>query len=226
MRKLIVANWKMNGDTAIASDFVSKLNNINAREIVLCLPYPYLYLAANKNFSVGGQDCSTQKQGAYTGDISAAMLHDIGCKYVIVGHSERRSYHHETNQMIKEKVKVALQSKVTPIVCVGEKKQGEDIEDLFQQCNESVYDNCIIAYEPVWAIGTGLTPTNDEINEVTTQLQHKYSLPILYGGSINQNNATDIITIPSVSGLLIGGASLDFNVFAKIVNNVVTINKM
>ncbi len=221
MSKLIVANWKMNGNTTMVEDFTHKLNSIASSEVVLCLPHTYLYAAKDKNFSLGGQNCSHQKQGPYTGEVSAGMLYDIGCKYVILGHSERRKHYNETNNIVKQKAKISKQNQLTPIICIGEKDRNTNIEELFKQCEESICDDVIIAYEPVWAIGTGITPTIEEIEKITMQLHNKYNLPILYGGSVTQHNSSDIMKVPTLSGLLVGGSSLDFNVFSQILSTLV-----
>ena len=219
MDKLIIANWKMNGSNSSIRAFVNKLNEIQiGPNIVLCLPYPYLYIGANKNFVLGAQDCHKEKQGSYTGGVSAEMLYDMGCKYVILGHSEMRKYHSEKNHMIKEKALSAINSGLIPIICVGEEKQNSDIEKILQQSMDSLCEDCIVAYEPIWAIGTGITPSIEKIYEITNFLKEMCDVPVLYGGSINHTNAKKILKISSVSGLLVGKSSLNFDTFTHIIN--------
>lgn len=222
MKKLLVANWKMNGNKQFAQNFIEKMNDVHTEhDVVLCLPFPYLYIGERKNFSLGAQDCHDQEKGAYTGDVSASMLKDFGCKYVIIGHSERRLYHGETNQKVRSKAEAAISSGLIPIVCVGEKTHGDNPDNIMQQCAESICKGCIIAYEPLWAIGTGITPNVDEINQVVERLNIGYNAPVIYGGSLNPNNVVHIMRDAKISGLLIGGASLDFNAFQQIVHKLI-----
>lgn len=186
---------------------------------------------------VGAQDCHSEKEGAYTGDVSAGMLAEIGCEYVIVGHSERRKYHYETNETICNKIKAVIAQKMTPILCVGESKEVRDstkfVDFVLRQLKSCVplnvkIENLVIAYEPIWAIGTGVTPTAKQIEEMTLAIKKacdenfaknikNYS--ILYGGSVNVKNASEILAVSNVDGLLIGNASLEvgdfFNICSK-----------
>ncbi len=223
MKKLILANWKMNGNKKMAQKFVLKLSNINSKNsnIILCLPYPYLYIGEQNNkFNLGAQNCHHEEKGAYTGDISAEMLSDMGCKYVILGHSERRSKHNESDRIIQKKAKIALKNFLIPIICVGEKERSSNFDFIKKQCDNSLYDDCIIAYEPVWAIGSNITPELDKIENTANILHENYKLPIIYGGSINTDNACKIAKIKFISGLLIGGASLNINSFLQIVHTI------
>lgn len=204
---------------------------------ILCPPFPYLSQSLNaledpflKPFlKLGGQNCSVRAGGAMTGDVSAPMLQDSGCSYVILGHSERRIYFHETSDMVAQKVVLAQQNALVPIVCIGEtlqeKQSGKTFEVLKEQLKTSLpleaFENqgnpdLIIAYEPVWAIGTGLTPLPQEVNALHRALQEFVEsflglaqIPFLYGGSVNAQNMKGFIQCPCIQGVLVGGASVD-----------------
>ena len=212
-------------------------------DIAVCVPAPYLaqvlaMKAGESNLSVidvGAQDVSTQASGAYTGEVSAAMLKDLGCRYAIVGHSERRQYHCETDALVAEKAKAALASGITPIVCVGEtlteREAGLTEEVVKRQLAAVIHANghCIseivLAYEPVWAIGTGKTASPQEAQTVHAVLrgqlkaatEHFACIKILYGGSMNAANAATLLAQPDIDGGLIGGASLKAKDFLAIV---------
>lgn len=228
MTKLIVCNWKMNLGGADATDFLPALNfksHYNTARLVICPPYTTLALVhdfikhQNLRCQLGAQDCSAAAKGAYTGDISAGMLKQLGCGYVILGHSERRLHHAESNRLVKEKATQALAQGLTPIICIGESeadyKAGKTIAILENQLKGSVPNgNVIIAYEPIWAIGTGKTPTLEEIDAVhkniasiLEKMGHN-DTPILYGGSVNPDNLNQVLPLPHVGGVLIGGASI------------------
>ncbi len=248
-RKILIAgNWKMNGtveDSKIRIDgiknFLSK-KNTNA-EIVVCVPFTLLSKVVdnigNSQINVGAQDCHFNKSGAHTGDISACMISDIGCSHVILGHSERRSDHSETNEIVKSKISSAIENNLTAILCIGEtldeKKQAKTLIVVQEQIknslsNRSTAENTVIAYEPIWAIGTGLTPTSNEISEVHAEIRKFLSslrgedfankIRILYGGSLNPSNAKEILSIADVDGGLIGGASLKHEDFCKIIDSI------
>lgn len=192
----------------------------------------------SSEIKVGGQDCSAHKYGAYTGEISAEMLYDAGCKYVLVGHSERRQYNHETDELVKQKAERAIENSVIPVICVGENLAQREAGDYLQVITEQVRKslpysgseatsdqvgallarglsaNYIIAYEPVWAIGTGKTPTLAEINEVHQAIKKLVDKPVLYGGSVKASNAKEIMASDVVDGVLVGGASLNADEFA------------
>lgn len=239
MRPLtIIANWKMNGSLAANHQLLAELLNdkifqtqTNQKQFGICVPYPYLEQVKKtihtSNLGLGAQDVSDHPYGAYTGDVSANMLKDFDCRYVIIGHSERRQYHQETDALIARKAKAALLADITPIICVGEteqernqqktvqivRKQLQTVLDLLQ----TQISKCIIAYEPVWAIGTGQTPTADEAQEVHRELRLQLAkfddeaaskVPIIYGGSLKPENATELLKMPDIDGGLIGGASL------------------
>lgn len=216
MNKIIVANWKMNGSQPFIQEFFrawEKPNNQN--KVIFCPPFPYILLVKQFCSLVGAQDCHEQDQGAFTGNVSAKMLHDLGCLYVILGHSERRQYHQESNQLIQKKAENAQKNGLTPIICVGEnlecRQSHQAIPTVLAQLAESlpIAGDMIIAYEPIWAIGTGLTATTREIAEMHQAIADVYpNVPILYGGSVTADNAAEIMAISHVDGVLVGGASL------------------
>lgn len=226
--KFIIGNWKMNGNQDDKKSMITALQNIkNTNKIVLCLPFTLL-CGDNSGITIGAQDVSNHPNGAYTGDISATMLHDLNVQYVIVGHSERRLYHNETNETVKEKATIAIKNGIIPIICVGEtmeeKNSGHTTSVIKNMLLESIPDDgeYIVAYEPRWAIGSGLTPTT---NEIVTAVKTIFEtlpnpMPVIYGGSVNQDNARDIISIPYVDGLLIGGASLKSETFLPIIKSI------
>lgn len=247
MKKLIAGNWKMNGSLAANEALLSALAQglavTPACEIAVCVPAPYLaqvltLKTAHANLSVvevGAQDVSKQTTGAFTGEVSAAMLKDLGCRYAIVGHSERRQYHGETDGLVADKARAALASGITPIVCVGEtlaeREAGLTEEVVKRQLAAVIHVNghCIseivVAYEPVWAIGTGKTASPQEAQTVHAVLRaqlkaasgHVAVVKILYGGSMNAANAVALLGQPDIDGGLIGGASLKATDFLAII---------
>lgn len=235
-KKIAAGNWKMNGTQADLQTIVD-VSQIQATcDVILCPPATLLaaaHMATNGNFALGGQDCHAAEKGAHTGDISAQMLRDAGAKYVIVGHSERRTDHNETNATVLAKATAALNAGLTPIICIGEtlaqREAGETLDIVTDQLQNSLPNdpNIVIAYEPVWAIGTGLVPTNAQIEEVHNSLRQSLitkfgstgqDIPLLYGGSVKASNANDIFNVPNVDGALVGGASLTPQDFAPIVH--------
>lgn len=247
MKYLIVANWKMNPQSfAKAERFCDlikkKLKKSRKAEIIICPPYLYLPIVKQlRVIKTGAQNCFWEEQGAYTGEISLAMLKDLKCKYAIIGHSERRRFLNETNQMINKKIQTALYAKITPILCVGEKqeeKQGNktiavlksQLESALKGISKKQIGNIIFAYEPVWAIGTGNACSADEGHVIRLLLQkiiaEKYSRQIaqkariLYGGSVNSSNVEEIIKQAGFQGVLIGKASLIPKEFIKITEKV------
>ncbi|CAG5011503.1 Triosephosphate isomerase [Dyadobacter sp. CECT 9275] len=250
MRKKIVAgNWKMNKvlDEAIAltSELVNMAHDevTNDAEIILCPPAIYLstiqkYIENAPHFSVAAQNVSDKLSGAFTGEIAAPMLQSIGVKYVLVGHSERRQYFGETNALLAEKVNVSLAHGISPIFCCGEsldQRQNEDYigfvknqisESLFHLSAEQIL-SVIIAYEPIWAIGTGLTATSEQAQEMHAALRGhlagKYGeevaneISILYGGSVTAASAPELFSAPDIDGGLVGGASLKSREFTNII---------
>lgn len=242
MKKIIVANWKMNGTPESAKlwahDFAVKSSQITADvEVVVCPPAALIGLlkdVVGQNIYLGGQDCHIQPEGAYTGETSAVLLKALGCKYVIVGHSERRANCDETSDMVRQKAVRAIKTGLIPIICIGEtskqREAGKILEVINQQIEESLpfeasLGNFILAYEPVWAIGSGNLPTMDEIKQVHSAIITNVSkriaiditqVSVLYGGSVKSDNACEIMALPEVSGVLVGGASLKAEEFYKI----------
>ncbi len=248
MRKNIVAgNWKMNKNLQEGLELAKELNEALKGKSVNCdviIGTPFVHLAsvveavdANK-ISVAAQNCSDKPSGAYTGEVSAEMVASTGVKYVILGHSERRAYYGETPEILKEKVKMAFENKLTPIFCIGEVLEERESEKHFgvvkSQIEASLFDlpaedfkNIILAYEPVWAIGTGKTATAAQAQEmhafIRKTLAEKYgeevanNTSILYGGSCNASNAQELFSNPDVDGGLIGGASLGVDKFMPII---------
>ena len=237
MKPLFAGNWKMNGLRASLAE-VDRLGALfggaapEDRDIVLCPPAMLIAAmaprAATYRFALGGQDCHAQAAGAHTGDISAEMLKDAGAAYVIVGHSERRADHAETDAVVRAKAQGALRAGLTPIICVGEtasqRKAGAAVDIVGAQLAASVPQTraaIVIAYEPVWAIGTGLTPTTDEIAEMHAFVRSRAAASrILYGGSVKASNARAILRVANVNGALVGGASLKAEEFHAIISAV------
>lgn len=245
MRNLMVAgNWKMNGDSTMTSELVDEIAagyvDSDSCELLICPPFPLLGLAANKiqgtSIFLGAQNLSEYNSGAYTGEVSALMLTDAGCQYVIIGHSERRAIMRETNEMIRKKFYAAIDNNLIPILCVGEtleQKEHQLTMEIIEQQLKSVIGgkaksltNAVIAYEPVWAIGTGLTATPEEaqsihhfIRGIISSISQEIAdnIQILYGGSVNGGNAKGLFSMPDIDGGLIGGASLTASDFLSIV---------
>lgn len=230
MSKLIVANWKMNGSLSFIETYFQNIVPSSSSEVVFCPPFPYLNAVSRcfseRKYTLGAQDCHVLDSGAFTGNVSAVMLKDTGCKYVILGHSERRQYHGETCKLVREKSQNALKNDLIPIICVGEtltdrqsKKHLEVVKQQLVESTPEIVDTIVIAYEPVWAIGTGLTATLEDIVEmhqmIATHTSNKYK--ILYGGSVTADNAKEILSQPNVDGVLVGGASLKPDLFTKII---------
>ncbi len=232
--KIIAGNWKMNGSKQALKEMTAELNKIDTdNAIILCVPFTMLGAETGK-INLGAQDISNHEKGAYTGEISGAMLKEAGAKYVIVGHSERRQYHNEDNDIVRQKAEMAIQNGIIPIICVGEtmeeKQAGKAMEIIESGVKESVPNNSnghiIIAYEPRWAIGAGITPTHEEIEQAHSLIAktlHSLELdetPILYGASVNGLNAGDIMSLNNVDGVLVGGASLKPDDFISIITSI------
>jgi triosephosphate isomerase len=237
---LVVGNWKMNGNRASNAELLAGLKAAGpwVAEVAVCAPAPYLGDVAlslqGESIAWGAQDCSAFESGAYTGEVSAAMLAEFGCRYVIVGHSERRAYHAESDQLVANKAKIALAHRLTPIVCVGEtlaeRDAGQTESVVKRQLSAVIHTlgHCIsqvvVAYEPVWAIGTGLTASPDQAQAVHALLraqlkaatEHAAGMKILYGGSVKPDNAGSLFAQPDIDGGLIGGAALKAGDFAAI----------
>ena len=245
-RKVIAGNWKMNKLPNEAIQFIEELIPLvkdTENEVILCVPYTDLFYslltAQNTNIKIGAQNMHFEEKGAYTGEVSPNMLKSIGVQYVIIGHSERRQYFNETDESVNKKVKAALANGLKPIVCVGEtleqREAGKAEEIITTQTalalegltNEQIKD-IIIAYEPIWAIGTGKTATNEDANCSIKAIRNKIcqiygqnvseSIIIQYGGSVKSTNCQELFTMSDIDGGLVGGASLDAEEFSKIVN--------
>lgn len=238
MRQLIAGNWKMNGSRAEADTIVRSLLPYSAGlgcDLLLCPPATLISAVADllrgTAIGVGGQDCHTMLCGAHTGDISAAMLRDAGATWVILGHSERRADHDETDALVLAKVRTSTTAGLRPIVCVGETEAqrlaGAQNAVVGAQLAGSLPDDFtgVIAYEPVWAIGTGRTPTEGDVADmhafIRAELVHRFGLgggaiPVLYGGSVKASNAAALLALPDVGGALVGGASLKAEEFLGI----------
>ena len=241
MQKLAAGNWKMNGLAASLAEVSALIAAHPAPtcEMLLCPPATLLaqmnWAARGSNLRLGGQDCHANPSGAHTGDISAAMLKDAGAGYVILGHSERRADHGETNLQVKAKAEAAIAANLTAVVCLGETESQRDAGQTLALCGAQLQGslpagataaNLVIAYEPVWAIGTGRTPTLAQIAEVHGHLraelvkalgQEGHGVRILYGGSVKPSNAAEIFAVDYVDGALVGGASLKAADFGAIV---------
>ena len=247
-RKLIAGNWKMNGNlvanAALLQGIKAGLTHAEC-DIAVCVPAAYFAQCqselAGSAVAWGGQDISEHVAGAYTGEISGEMTADFGCRYVIVGHSERRSYHHESDQVVASKTVRALQAGLIPIVCVGEslaeRESGQtetvvarQIAAVLAGLNADQVARVVVAYEPVWAIGTGKTATPQMAQEVHAMLRQRLraksaaadSVQILYGGSMKPDNAEELLAMPDIDGGLIGGASLKATDFLAIVRSART----
>ena len=246
IKKLAIANWKMNGDLNFVKDFFAELSSNyqphDNTEVIFCPPHPLLmampqYLGSLYN--VGAQDCHYQEKGAYTGDISPDLLQQLQVNYVIVGHSERRQYHFETDELVAAKAAAAIAHNLQPIICVGEtdaqRSDGSYAKVIAEQISKSIPQNIaseklIIAYEPVWAIGTGKVPVNQDILEVFAIIRETLfenftesqinNIRILYGGSVNSKNCAILSEIPYLSGYLVGSASLKPKEFNDIINSL------
>ncbi|MEQ8898460.1 MAG: triose-phosphate isomerase [Roseovarius sp.] len=241
-RKLAAGNWKMNGTRAALSELekIAAAHPDSAVDILICPPAPLLTraaeLAAQSPVMIGAQDCHYEASGAHTGDISAAMVADTGATAVILGHSERREDHNETSALVRKKARAVLETGLTAIICLGESEAQRDaantLDIIAGQLATSVPDiatgaNTVIAYEPVWAIGTGKTPTTEQIDEVHDFIRARLirrfgeaeggAIRLLYGGSVKPGNAAEIFATDNVDGALVGGASLKAEDFSPII---------
>ncbi|MFZ5674691.1 MAG: triose-phosphate isomerase, partial [Pseudomonadota bacterium] len=226
-KPLVAGNWKMNGTTAALKEarlLAGMLKDVRLKcEVMICPPATLITsirtVVKGARIKLGGQDCHWHANGAHTGDISSEMLKDVGCSAVIVGHSERRADHGETDETVRLKAEAAYRAGLTAIICIGEtleeRKAGRTLEVIARQLKGSlpmnaVPTNTVVAYEPVWAIGTGLTPTVGQVAEVHASIRAKTdpALRILYGGSVKPANAAELMSVANVNGALVGGASL------------------
>jgi triosephosphate isomerase (TIM) len=249
MRKIIIAgNWKMNKNIGESIDLANSIKralyDVGEVEVAICPPFTSLSdvseVLAGTNIKLGAQDCYWEKEGAFTGEVSAPMLKDAGCTYVIIGHSERRQFFCETNETVNKKVKAALKEGLNPIVCVGEKLADRNGGRTFEVIKDHVVNSLagipgedmlkiVVAYEPVWAIGTGVNATKEQAQEVHQYIRKLLegmfgadvarSVRIQYGGSVKPDNIKELIQQEDVDGALVGGASLKADSFVKIVKN-------
>lgn len=245
MRRPVVAgNWKLNGTRksalALAQGIMSELNAINNIDVIICPPFLHIAevqeLIQNSQLKLGAQNVSEQASGAFTGEISAEMLKEFDCQYVIVGHSERRTLYNESNNIIGSKFKAVSSIGLTPILCVGETLEQKEnnqtknviikqLDSIINSVDINTFNNAIIAYEPIWAIGTGKTATPLQAQEVHQVIRNRFSaidkeladkLRILYGGSVKASNSNELFSQPDIDGGLIGGASLNSEDFLAI----------
>ena len=242
-RNIIAGNWKMNMLPNEAISFIEEIEPLvkdTNNEVIICVPFTDFFYANNMaqgtNIQVGVQNMHYEDKGAYTGEISAPMLKSVNCKYAIVGHSERRQYFNETDETVNKKIKKALEYELTPIVCVGEtleeKEAGKTIEIITSQIEKGLVDltasdldKIVIAYEPIWAIGTGKTATSEDAQNAIQAIREKIKslfntddVSILYGGSVKGSNAKELFEMKDIDGGLVGGASLEAKTFEEIVN--------
>lgn len=249
MRKQIAAaNWKMNctyqqGEELLDGILGANIALAEHRQVIFAVPFPYLIMANSevadeKNYFIAAQNCYNKKSGAYTGEVSAEMLHSIGIKYCVLGHSERREYFQESNKTLAEKIDICLEYGITPIFCCGEplsiREAGTQNGYVETQLKESLFhlpdsviSKIVIAYEPIWAIGTGKTASSDQAQEMHAHLRSVLAkqygpllanqISILYGGSVKANNAVELFARPDVDGGLVGGASLNVEEFIAII---------
>jgi len=260
VRKFVVAgNWKMNGNAQQSQELLKGLaeaitpDMLASCEVFVCPPSVYLQSlggmleqqsrAQTLGIQLGAQDLSLHQNGAFTGQVSASMLQDVGCSYVLVGHSERRQFCHEDSQVVAAKVEVAISAGLKPVICIGETQEQRDANKaeliikeqlgaVLDRCSVADLESAIIAYEPVWAIGTGLTATPDQaqaVHKLIRQILAQKSEPlaeqtaILYGGSVKASNAAELFAMPDIDGGLIGGASLNLAEFVQICATAVRI---
>ena len=245
-QKVIAGNWKMNMHPGEAIEFITNLTPLvkdTKNEVILCVPYIDLFYsiltAQGTNIKIGAQNMHYEESGAYTGEISGKMLKAINVEYVIIGHSERRKYFNETDDIVNKKVKSAFKYGLKPIVCVGEtleqKEEGKaeaviekQVDDVLEGLTNEQVENLIIAYEPIWAIGTGKAATSEDANNGAKQIRNEIAktygqetaskVIILYGGSVNETNAKELFEMSDIDGGLVGKASLNPEEFSKITN--------
>ena len=245
-RKVIAGNWKMNmlpNEAMACIEQLAQLVKDTENEVILCVPYTDLFYslltAQGTNIKIGAQNMHYEEKGAFTGEISGPMLKCIGVEYVIIGHSERRQYFAETDETVNKKIKAALANELKPIVCVGEtleQRESGKAEEVFTTQTRKAFEGLspedakkvIIAYEPIWAIGTGKTATSEDANNSVKAIRNEIrtlygdeiadEIIIQYGGSVKSSNAKELFTTSDIDGGLVGGASLKADEFAKIVN--------
>jgi triosephosphate isomerase len=235
-KPFVAGNWKMNGSNELVESFCSKLASNSAVDIVICPPAVYLSKFNQAEFAIGAQNTSEFASGAHTGEVSLSMVTEAGCKYVIVGHSERREAHYESNEVVARKVKAIISAGLTPILCIGERLEVRESGQVFDfvkaqldavahECGAHYIKNTVIAYEPIWAIGTGKTASPEQAQEIHAFIRKELAaldasaaagVRILYGGSVSAANANELFAKTDIDGGLIGGASLKIEDFTTI----------
>lgn len=239
-RQLVVGNWKMNGNSRENANLLTAITQgwqgERGADVVLCPPFPYLHQVQeslrNSSIKLGAQTVSKHEKGAYTGEVSASMLADLDCKFVIIGHNERRRMQHESDLQVAQKFVAVQSSGLIPILCVGESLQDREkglhletirrqLDAVFTYAGKDVFDKAVLAYEPVWAVGTGKTATPEQAEEVHKFMRSQLGdlasdVRILYGGSVKAHNAQQLFALDDIDGALLGGASLDANEFLAI----------
>lgn len=241
-QKLVAGNWKMNGSKDLVESLLEALRKTDGLscQLLVCPPFPYLYQAAEKlagsGVALGAQDCAATAEGAYTGEVAASMLADLGVRYVLLGHSERRQYQQEDDALVLSKVRQALSQGLCPIVCVGETLEQrnagqteavvlEQVKAVAGELTTEEFQQVVYAYEPVWAIGTGLSASPEQAQEVHALIRNSLRalnkegaerIQLLYGGSVKAENAASLFAMPDIDGGLIGGASLNADQFLAI----------
>ena len=226
MSKLVIANFKMNGSKDFIESWIKEFfaEQESVNDVVVALPSPYLITFNNRGLTLSGQNVSNEESGAFTSQLSAEMLKDCGAKYCLIGHSEARQFLTETNEVIKQKFDQLKQESIQPILCIGEPLQIREAAKTIDYLTEQLdlidldQEDLIIAYEPIWSIGTGLVPEIDDIQLAVDAIRYKFHKPVkvLYGGSVNSSNASIITDKTDIDGLLVGGASLNPKEFGKI----------
>lgn len=246
-KKMIAGNWKMNGDTASATEIVVGIldaANASSHDVVIAPPFVYLSSVAEKisgsKIRLSAQNLADHESGAFTGEVSAKMLSDVGCSHVLVGHSERRQMYGETNTVVAQKTALALSNGLIPILCVGETLEERESDQwknvilaqlnaVIEHCGIEIFQETIVAYEPVWAIGTGKSASAEIANEVHEFIYYtltsksdkiRPSLKVLYGGSVTADNSAQYMSQACIDGVLVGGASLKPSVFSEIIRSV------
>lgn len=238
---LVVANWKLNGDRELLTELVSSLKTLDNKEVETVICPPFVYLNEDTDgIKKGAQNIAEQQSGAYTGEVSGRMLRDVGCQFVIIGHSERRSLYGETDAVVAAKVLATLHAGLVPIICVGESEEERESEQTIAVITKQIRavldelpsysDSLVFAYEPIWAIGTGKTATTEQAEEVHAEIRKVLSsynqelgqeTRILYGGSVKPENSKELFSSDNIDGGLIGGASLNVESFTTICQNAV-----
>jgi triosephosphate isomerase len=221
MNKKIILNWKQNGSLGKLLEF--KNNCIKNPNVILLAPFPYIIFASCENFYLGAQNVSSFERGAFTGEVGADMLAEIGVKYCLVGHSERRQIFNETEEEISLKIKNLKKVGIKPILCIGETLEERKSNTFFEKLSKQMKifeDSCLLAYEPVWSIGTGLLPKEEEIADIATFIKNNFGVEVIYGGSVSEKNIKSILHINNLEGFLIGGTSLDLQKVNQIINDI------